>query len=69
VTISGNYRLGDIRHNYADLFKIESKLGFKPQYSFIQGIKKFTNWVNQQTVEADNYAHSIEEMKSRGLLK
>ena len=24
ITISGNYRLGDIRHNYADLSKVKS---------------------------------------------
>ena len=28
LTISGNFRLGDIRHNYADLSKISTTLGF-----------------------------------------
>ena len=37
VAVSGNYRLGDIRHNYADLTKINSKLGFTPKYSFEEG--------------------------------
>jgi dTDP-L-rhamnose 4-epimerase len=69
ITITGNYRLGDIRHNYADLTKIGSKLGFKPRYSFNEGIKKFTDWVNKQQIETDNYSKSIEEMKSRGLYK
>jgi dTDP-L-rhamnose 4-epimerase len=69
VVISGNYRLGDIRHSYADLTKISEKLGFKPQYSFSQGIKLFTDWVNSQKVEKDNYFRSIEEMKARGLYK
>lgn len=69
ITITGNYRLGDIRHNFADMTKIEAKLGFKPAYTFEQGIQEFTNWVNGQEVENDNYAQSIHEMKSRGLLK
>ena len=69
ITITGNYRLGDIRHNFADLAKIEAKLGFKPAYTFEQGIQAFTDWVNGQEVENDNYAQSIHEMKSRGLLK
>jgi len=69
ITITGNYRLGDIRHNFADMTKIEAKLGFKPAYTFEQGIKEFTDWVNGQEVENDNYAQSIHEMKSRGLLK
>ena len=41
ITISGNYRLGDIRDNYADLTKIKSKLGFVPKVSFEDGIKRF----------------------------
>lgn len=69
VTISGNYRLGDIRHNFADLTKIKRKLGFEPKFSFKQGIKQFTDWVNTQEVQEDKYAKSIEEMKEKGLYK
>ena len=69
VTISGNYRLGDIRHNYADLTKIKNKLSFNPKFSFEQGLKQFTNWVDNQEVQQDNYTKSIEEMKSKGLYK
>lgn len=69
IVISGNYRLGDIRHNYADLTKIKAKLGFSPKFSFEQGLKKFTDWVNKQDVQQDNYSKSIEEMKTKGLFK
>lgn len=69
VTVSGNYRLGDIRHNYADLSKIKNALGFHPQVSFEQGLKHFTNWVNTQEVQKDNYTRSIEEMKAKGLYR
>lgn len=69
VKISGNYRLGDIRHNFADISKITSVLGFKPTISFKAGIKKFTNWVNTQVVIEDKYLQSIEEMKQKGLYK
>lgn len=69
VSVSGNYRLGDIRHNYADLTKIKNKLGFEPKYSFEDGLSEFTNWVNTQEVEQDNYQKSIDEMKAKGLYK
>ncbi|RZL48312.1 MAG: NAD-dependent epimerase/dehydratase family protein, partial [Pedobacter sp.] len=69
ISISGNYRLGDIRHNYADLRKIKDELGFEPQYSFLEGLSKFTDWVNTQEIENDNYQKSIEEMKAKGLYK
>lgn len=69
MNISGNYRLGDIRHNYADISKIENLLGFKPKVSFSEGIKNFTTWVNKQQVQVDRYSESIKEMKEKGLYK
>lgn len=69
LNISGNYRLGDIRHNYADLTKIQDKLGFVPQFNFEEGIKQFTNWVNSQEIQKSKYDDSINEMKAKGLFK
>ena len=69
VRISGNYRLGDIRHNYADLTRINEKLGFTPAVDFEQGIRLFTQWVNGQEVVADKYEQSIAELKEKGLFK
>ncbi|CAM3772661.1 NAD-dependent epimerase/dehydratase family protein [Elizabethkingia anophelis] len=69
ITISGNYRLGDIRHNYADLTKINSVLGFKPKVTFEQGLQQFTEWVNMQEVQEDQYQKSIDEMKAKGLYR
>lgn len=69
VTISGNYRLGDIRHNYADLTKISETLGFKAKVSFKEGIRYFANWVKQQTIPVDKYDESLQEMKEKGLFQ
>ena len=69
IKVSGNYRLGDIRHNYADLTKIKSKLGFEPSVYFEEGIQKFANWVNGQEIKGDRYEESIQEMKDKGLYK
>ena len=69
LSISGNYRLGDIRHNYADITKITEKLGFFPKVAFEQGITFFAEWVNVQTPGENAYDESIKEMKEKGLLK
>ncbi len=69
VTVSGNYRLGDIRHNYADITKARRLLGFEPKWSFERGIAAFARWVNEQQVQVDRYEDSIEEMKQKGLYK
>ena len=69
INVSGNYRLGDIRHNYADLTKINRLLGFSPKVSFEAGLKNFAEWVNTQEVQEDKYQKSIDEMKAKGLYK
>ncbi|HVZ98664.1 MAG TPA: NAD-dependent epimerase/dehydratase family protein [Chitinophagaceae bacterium] len=69
VSVSGNFRLGDIRHNYADLTRISNDLKFAPKYSFEEGIQKFINWVNSQEIVQSNYSGSLSELKERGLFK
>ncbi len=69
IIVSGNYRLGDIRHNYADISLARKILGFKPKWNFPDGIALFAKWVNQQEVQEDKYETSIEEMKKKGLYK
>lgn len=69
ITVSGNFRLGDIRHNYADITAARTILGFEPKWSFSDGIGKFVKWVNEQEVQEDKYEASIEEMKKKGLYK
>ncbi|WP_346238513.1 NAD-dependent epimerase/dehydratase family protein [Niabella insulamsoli] len=67
VHITGSYRLGDIRHNFADLTKIRTLLGFEPSFTFDQGIAQFTNWVLTQEVQEDKLTRSLEEMEAKGL--
>lgn len=69
ITVSGNYRLGDIRHNYADISLARNILGFEPKWSFSDGIAQFCKWVDKQNVQEDKYEASIEEMKAKGLYK
>ena len=69
IKVTGAFRIGDIRHNYADLTKAGQLLGFKPAVDFNEGIGRFAAWVNQQEVQVDSYETSIAEMKKRGLYK
>ncbi len=69
LLVSGNYRLGDIRHNYADISLAKRILDYKPKWSFDSGIKQFADWVNRQDLQTDNYEVSLEEMKQKGLFK
>lgn len=69
INISGNYRLGDIRHNYADITLAKEILGYSPKVNFEEGLKRFCDWVNTQSIKEDKYSKSVEEMKSKGLYK
>ena len=68
IVVSGNYRIGDIRHNYADLTNI-SKLGFKPKVAFEEGISNFVEWASSQNIVVDRYFNSVQELKDKGLYK
>jgi len=67
--ISGNYRLGDIRHNVADTTHLQERLGFMPATSFRDGVAKFAEWVLTEPIEEDSYQRSLDEMAQRNLLK
>lgn len=69
IKVTGAFRVGDIRHNYADLGKAARLLGYAPKVTFDEGIARFTAWVDQQAVQVDTYDASIAEMKQRGLYK
>lgn len=69
LQVTGNYRLGDIRHNFADLTKIKASLGFTPKVSFEEGLTKFTAWVKEQEVQESRFEDSVKEMKEKGLFK
>lgn len=69
TSVSGQFRVGDIRHNYADLSRVKKFFGFESLISIEQGLTKFTSWVKAQQIHADRYEKSLREMKAKGLLK
>jgi dTDP-L-rhamnose 4-epimerase len=69
LRITGAYRVGDIRHNYAAPEKARELLGFEARTDFSTGIGQFARWVLTQPLAKDSYAESLDEMKRRGLYK
>lgn len=69
LRVTGAYRVGDIRHNFAAPEKARELLGFEARVDFTTGIRKFAQWVQEQPLAKDSYAQSLEEMKRRGLYK
>jgi dTDP-L-rhamnose 4-epimerase len=69
VVVSGQYRLGDIRHNYADLSAIRQALNFAPNVTLEQGLTRFADWVNTQPLAEDRLDGANQELIDRKLMK
>lgn len=65
--ISGNYRLGDIRHNFADISRITKELGFEPKISFQEGIARFIDWVKSQKKYSSHLDESLSKLEDKNL--
>ena len=71
IQISGAFREGDIRHNYADLKLINEVIGFEPHWSFKEGLHSFIDWAllqNDIPKDTSDYRKSLVELEEKGLL-
>lgn len=69
VSVSGQFRIGDIRHNFADLTKVSAMIGFRPSVAIEDGLRQFIDWVSQQESGIDRYEESLRELAAKGLFK
>ncbi len=69
IKITGEFRIGDIRHNIADVQKLQNILGFVPQVNFKEGLCNFLTWATNQAPEDQKaYLRSVNELAVRGLM-
>ena len=64
--ITGKYRMGDIRHCFADISKAKELLGFYPQITLEEGMKELAEWLEDQ-IAIDRVDIAKNELESRGL--
>lgn len=69
IKVTGQYRKGDIRHNFADLTLLKNDFNFLPEMNIKTGLKKFVDWAEEQEIFEDQYDKSLHELKRRGLFK
>ncbi len=65
-TITGNYRVGDIRHCFADIGRARQVLGYAPQVSLNKGLGELADWLKGR-VAIDRVATASAELAQRGL--
>jgi dTDP-L-rhamnose 4-epimerase len=69
LEISGDFRLGDIRHNFADILKAKNSIKYQPVIDFEVGIKMFCEWVKTQPISLDNSEYAKRALIERNFSK
>ena len=67
-SVERKFRAGDVRHCFAELAKIQRRLGYEPQVPFEEGMRELVAW--GQSMEAtDRFDDALKELRSRGLVE
>lgn len=66
--ITKKFRVGDVRHCFADISKARSVLGYRPEVTLSEGMAELAEWLRGQIAE-DRVAQAALELKERGLTK
>lgn len=67
IKVSGQFRVGDIRHNWADLGHARELLGYAPQIDLDTGLSRFVAWASTQPAYQDRSEQANEELRAKGL--
>jgi len=66
--IMHKYRVGDIRHCFADIGKIKRVFGFEPRRSFEAGMAELIKWVATARAPVNRSQQSLAELQKSGLV-
>lgn len=64
--ITAQYRVGDVRHCFADITKAREVLGYVPQVTLEEGLRELAEWLASQVAD-DRVADANAELAARGL--
>ncbi len=68
VRISGEFRIGDIRHAFACTRLAEERLGFRAAVGFETGAARLAAWAAGEGPQESGYEASLAEMRRKGLM-
>jgi dTDP-L-rhamnose 4-epimerase len=69
IRVTGDFRVGDIRHCFADLTNAKKSLGYAPAVSLQLGLEQFARWVLTKPVQPDRSAEALRMLAEQGLGK
>jgi len=68
IRVTGDFRIGDIRHNVADVSALTQLTGITPRWSFVDGLTEFLRWAEGHEAADAGFERSLSELRERGLL-
>jgi dTDP-L-rhamnose 4-epimerase len=69
LKVTGQYRVGDIRHCYANLDCAHHLLSYSPKIALHEGIKRFISWASSEPISQDLSEFALQELSLKGLAK
>jgi dTDP-L-rhamnose 4-epimerase len=68
IEVTGAFRVGDIRHNYADLTRLKEEIGMTPRWGFRKGLEQFLGWAMAEEFDMQGYEKSLDELRTKRLM-
>jgi dTDP-L-rhamnose 4-epimerase len=68
INVTGDFRVGDIRHNVADISRLKALTKFAPKWSFEAGLKAFLVWAEREVVGDIGFHAAVQKLRDRNLM-
>lgn len=68
MRVTGQYRIGDIRHNIADITRFRNLIPGGPHMSLAEGLDRFASWVKTQPLPDDFLDEANNQLRERKLM-
>lgn len=65
--VTGRYRVGDIRHCFADIERARRLLGYEPRVGLEEGMQELVQWLDEQEKPEDTVGEHVADLAARGL--
>lgn len=69
IRVTGEYRIGDVRHAVADVSVQRERLGVEPAVELGEGLARFAAWVREAGLAGSRLRAALDEMRGAGLLR
>lgn len=66
--ITGEYRVGDTRHNVSDITKLQ-RLGWQPTKTPRDSVREYVEWLRRQKLDRDYAAEALATLRKLGALR